>query len=403
MPDATNILISGAGIAGPALACWLDRYGFAPTLVERAPALRKGGYVVDFWGVGYDVAERMGLTQRLHDIGYRIAEVRLVNARGRKIGGFSADVFARLAADRFVSLPRGDLSAVIYDALGGRIETRFDDSISALDPHKDGVRVCFESGGEGDYNLIIGADGLHSNVRRLAFGPEEKFERFLGYNVAAFTIDGYRPRDELVYVSYTRPGMQAARFALRGDKTLAFFIFREERAGAPPGDDPAAQQAMLRAAFAGAGWECERLLEAMAAADDFYFDRVSQIRMGCWTKGRVALIGDAAACVSLLAGEGSGLALCEAYVLAGELARAKGDYRAAFAEYQRKLGPFLADKQKAAAAFASSFAPKTALGVALRNFVTNMMGVPMIADLALGRSLKDAFALPAYAEAATPS
>jgi 2-polyprenyl-6-methoxyphenol hydroxylase-like FAD-dependent oxidoreductase len=178
----TSILICGAGIAGPALAHWLLRAGFTPTLLERAPALRQGGYVIDFWGKGYDLVEKMGLLPEVLRAGYRMRELRLVDRQGRRASGFDLNMLR--ATTRFTSLPRSALSAILYGSVASRIETMFGNSITRLDPARDGVHVSFERGPGRRFDLVIGADGLHSTVRRLAFGPEPQFERFLGYTGA---------------------------------------------------------------------------------------------------------------------------------------------------------------------------------------------------------------------------
>ncbi|MGH7330608.1 MAG: FAD-dependent monooxygenase, partial [Polyangiaceae bacterium] len=207
--------------------------------------------------------------------------------------------------------------------------------------------------------------------------------------------DGYRPRDEDVYVLYAEKGTQIGRFAMRGDRTMFLFVFAEDRASVLPADDVEAK-ARLCARFANGGWETSRILDAALASDDFYFDHVSQIRMDAWTRGRVALVGDAAYCVSLLAGQGSALAMIGATVLAGELHEARGDHVRAFARYEERLRPFLAQKQQAAARFASSFAPRTRIGLAFRNGVTRLLSIPFVAELALGRDLRDAIEIPDY-------
>jgi 2-polyprenyl-6-methoxyphenol hydroxylase-like FAD-dependent oxidoreductase len=244
-------------------------------------------------------------------------------------------------------------------------------------------------------DLVIGADGLHSRVRALVFGDESDLEVPLGYRVAAFEVRGYRPRDELVYVTYAVPGRQLSRFAMRDDRTLFLAVFREEYcAGLESASAAADPKAIVRRIYSGLGWECARIVEAMNDAGDIYFDRVSQVRMRRWTSGRVALVGDAAACVSLLAGEGTGLAMTEAYVLAAELAVARGDHRAAFAAYERRMMPFLEKKQRSAARFASSFVPKTAMGVAFRNLVTKLLRFGPVADWFIVRDLRDDIVLP---------
>ncbi len=393
-PPTMRILISGLGIAGPTLAYWLVRHGFEPVIVEQAPRLRSGGYIVDFWGKGYDVAERMSLLPEIHARGYFVQEVRLVDRSGRRVGGFPADVFRRTTGDRFVSLPRGQLSAAIYDAIEGKVEVLFGDSVAALDERSDGVAVRFACAPARAFDLVIGADGLHSQIRRLRFGDEQDVELHLAYKVAAFEAAGYAPRDENVYVGYSEPGRQVARFAMRDDRTLFLFVFHDASPDLPPHDDLEAQKRVLHGQFGSAGWECPRILAALDACDEIYLDRVSQIRMERWTQGRVALVGDAAYCPSLLAGEGSALAMIGAYVLAGELARARGDWAVAFARYEERLRPFLVAKQRAAVRFAPSFAPRTALGIALRNLVTRAFAVPPIADFFLGRTLRDELELP---------
>jgi 2-polyprenyl-6-methoxyphenol hydroxylase-like FAD-dependent oxidoreductase len=391
-----RIIINGAGIAGPTLAYWLRQAGHGVLLVEAAPELRRGGYVLDFWGLGYDIAEKMGLLPRLRELGYQVREVRFVDGHGRKCGGFSVDVVSRLTNGRITTLRRSDLATTIYGALDGAVETIFGDSVASIEDVEGCTRVGFDHASPREADLVIGADGLHSRVRRLVFGPQAEFEVSLGYHVAAFEVEGYRPRDELVYVSHGVPGRQISRFSMRDDKTLFLFVFRDEYLTT---DSPSTEQerkSVLMKVFADVGWECQRILAAMANIDTMYFDRVSQIRMNRWTKGRTALIGDAAACVSLMAGEGAGLAMVEAYVLAGELRNCGSDYGAAFARYRERMIPFLRRKQKSALKFASSFAPKTAFGITLRILVTRLLKLPLLADFIFGREVRDEVELPDY-------
>lgn len=395
-----NILISGAGIAGPTLAYWLLQYGMQPTIVERAPALRTGGYVIDFWGAGFDVADRMGLSEEIKNLGYQVQEVRIVNESGERVAGFPAAAFARAMRGRFTSLPRGELASAVFRRVQGHAETIFGDSISSIEQSQNAVHVIFESGKEEDFDLVVGADGLHSGVRRLVFGSQEDFEKYLGYKVAAFEAPGYQPRDELSYVMYTQVGQQVGRFALRGNSTMFLFVFEDRSFGSRQLDDIEAHKAILRDRFGRSGWECPQILEALEHANELYFDRVSQIQMASradlWTQGRVTLLGDAAFCVSFLAGQGSALAMVAAYILAGELYRSRGNYAEAFSQYQRLFAPFVAQKQRAALRFAGSFAPHSRFSLVLRNQIMNLMRIPWIADLAIGRGFSDRIALPDY-------
>jgi 2-polyprenyl-6-methoxyphenol hydroxylase-like FAD-dependent oxidoreductase len=393
-----RVLIVGAGIAGPTVAYWLQRAGYEPTLVERSPALRRGGYIVDFWGAGFDVADQMGIVPEVVRRGYHLREIRQVGDDGQPIAAFDPELFVSETGGRYVSIARSDLAAILYDALGGRVETIFGDSVRALNDDGARVRVTFDSGTTRDFDLVIGAGGLHSQVRRLAFGPEERFEKYLGITVAAFELQGYRPRDELVGVMYTNVGYQVTRLSLRDDVTLFLFTFADD--GSVANLDIDAQRAALRARLSGADWEIPAILERMDDAQTFYCDRVSQIQMPSWTRGRVALVGDAGACVSLLAGQGSALAMVEAYVLASELAQARGNHVPAFARYEQLLMPFLRSKQKAAVRLASAFAPRNRMQLFVRNSVIKLFNVPFVARLAMGSTLRDAIELPPPAAAA---
>jgi 2-polyprenyl-6-methoxyphenol hydroxylase-like FAD-dependent oxidoreductase len=398
MAAMQQVLVVGAGIAGPTLAYWLQRAGYEPTLVERAPELRRGGYLIDFWGAGFDVADRMGIVPEVIERGYHLREVRQVGDDGHRITAFDPELFVRGTSGRYVSIARSELAAIICRALAGRVETIFGDSVRALDDAGDRVHVTFDSGTTRTFDLVIGADGLHSQVRRLAFGPQEQFEKYLGITVAAFEVEGYRPRDELVAVMYTQVGYQVTRLSLRDDITMFLFTFLDD--GSVANQDADAQQAALRARLAGAKWEIPAILERMGDAKTFYCDRVSQIQMSSWTRGRVALVGDAAACVSLLAGQGSALAMVEAYVLAAELAQARETHAEAFARYEQMLMPFLRTKQHAAVRLAPAFAPRSRRQLFLRNSLLKLFNLPFVAKLAMGNSLRDAIELPAPAASA---
>lgn len=389
-----TILISGAGIAGPTLAFWLKAAGFRPTLVERAPALRSGGYVIDFWGLGYDIAERMDLTPDIERTGYHVREMRIVGDDGRRVAGFGTRVFDELTDGRYVTLGRSELSRLLFERLEDRTEVLFDDEIAGFQEEQDGVQVQFRRSGSRRFDLVVGADGLHSAVRGLAFGPQQRFEKPLGYAVAAFEVAGYRPRDEDIYLMYGQPGRMLGRFTLHDDRTLFLFVFAADGGPLPTTLD--SQKQMLRMKYGGGKWECPGILDRLDRADELYLDRVSQIRMDNWSRGRIALIGDAAFCVSLVAGQGSALAMISAYVLAGELARAGGQHVPAFGSYEALLRDYIVGKQKGAERFASMFAPRTAWGLGVRNQVIRAFAIPGVARFAVGRDIVDTLQLPDY-------
>jgi 2-polyprenyl-6-methoxyphenol hydroxylase-like FAD-dependent oxidoreductase len=390
----SSVLISGVGIGGPTLAYWLARSGFRPTLVERAPELRTGGYVIDFWGLGYDIAERMGLMADIDRAGYHVRELRIVDDRGERVTGFGTKVLRELTNGRYVTLARSDLSRLLFEKAKAAAEVIFDDEIVGLQEQADGVDVEFRRSPPRRFDLVIGADGLHTAVRRLAFGPQRQFEKNLGYAVAAFEVDGYRPRDDDVYFMYGRPGRTVGRFTLRDDRTLFLFVFAVDGGPLPATLD--LQKAMLRERYGDAGWECPCILAELDGTRELYFDRVSQIKMQTWSRGRVALVGDAAFCVSLVAGQGSALAMTSAYVLAGELARAGGRHMEPFGEYEASLRAYIDTKQQSAERFAAAFAPRTRFGLWFRNRVIKTFSIPGLARLTIGREIIDTLQLPDY-------
>jgi 2-polyprenyl-6-methoxyphenol hydroxylase-like FAD-dependent oxidoreductase len=389
-----RVAINGMGIAGPTLAYWLRRSGHDPVLFEKAPAVRSGGYLIDFWGLGYEIAERMGIISTLREHSYQMERLRMVDRNGRDEAHMDLAPLYEAHGGRFISLARADLASALVGACQG-IPTHFNVSISAI--ARDGASsiVTLSDGRQDRFDLIVGADGLHSQVRALVFGPEARFERFLDCYVAAFRVRRYPHRDELAYVSHTVRGRQAARVSLRDDETVVMLVCRAELIDADRlrhGDPRPA----LRQAYGEMGWEVPELLDAMDASDDVYFDRVSQIHLPHWSADRVALVGDAAACPSLLAGEGTGLGMLEAYILAGELHRANGDCASALAAYESRLQTFVSAKQKGALWFRGFFAPKTALGLTVRNLAVHLFALPLLAKPLWARSLHDDFTLPEY-------
>lgn len=391
-----KVAINGGGIAGTALAFWLGNMGHEVLLVERAPTLRTGGYVLNLWGAGYDAIEKMGLLPTLLELQYLTDELRMVDSRGRTRGGYPSKVLQGLAGGRIASLARADIAAAIYQALDPSVETIFGDSIAAIQDKGAQARIHFEYGAPRDVDLIVGADGLHSKVRQLAFGEESRYEFPMGCHVASFELAGYRPREEGLYVAHTAPGRYIARFPMRGDRTLFFVILRDEHLPDGVLTTDTERKKALRHALSDMGWECPAILSALDAVDNIYFDSISQIRMDAWTNGRVALLGDAAACPSLIAGEGAGMALAGAYVLAGELHRHGPDLQAALRGYQSRMQPYASRKQRYAEGLVPSFVPRTSLGVHARDLATLLMRLPAFPRVLMGRYFRDAMKLPDY-------
>ncbi|MEZ0074762.1 FAD-dependent monooxygenase [Planotetraspora sp. GP83] len=337
----TNILISGASVAGPALAYWLRRHGFTPTVVERAPALRDGGYAVDFRGEAHlTVLERMGILDEVKRAATNMGAMSYVNEDGKQIASMPADLFS---GD--VEILRGDLARILYDATRDEVEYIFDDSITSISETADGVDVTFERGAPRRFDLVVGADGLHSNVRALAFGPESRFVKDLGLHCAIFTTANHLGLDHTGQ-AYSTPGKLVAMYSARKNTEAKAMFYFGSPSLAYDRRDVAQQKKILAEAFAGVGWETPRLLRDMRDASDFYFDSVSQVHMDRWSTGRVVLLGDAAYCASPLSGMGTGLAMVAAYVLAGELAEAGGDHRTAFARYEEAMRDYARGCQK---------------------------------------------------------
>ncbi|WP_371677758.1 FAD-dependent monooxygenase [Streptomyces sp. NBC_01276] len=335
-----TVLISGAGVAGPALAYWLCRHGFTPTVVERAPSLRTGGYAVDFRGEALDVLDRMGLLDTIRALDTEMGDAAMVDADGRQYATLPAAVFA---GD--LEVLKGDLARLLYDATRDDVAYVFGDSVTALHQDADGVDVTFEHGAPRRFDLVVGADGLHSNTRGLAFGPEERFVRHLGVYTAVFSLDNYLGMKNTGRL-YAAAGKAANIFTARGNtEARAAFHFAAPEGLPYDRRDPREQQRIVAGRFADDGWEVPRLLTEMAASADFYFDANAQVEMETWANGRVVLLGDAGYCAGPTSGRGTSQALMGAYVLAGELAVAAGDHATAFAAYEHLMRPYVAEHQ----------------------------------------------------------
>lgn len=335
-----TVLISGAGIAGPALAYWLRHHGFVPTVVERAPAPRPGGHAVDVRGTALEVAARMGILDDIRAGRTDLRGMSMVDSAGNEVMRTTEGTFTGGRFDNpSIEILREDLVRILLDRTAEGVEYVYDDSITALEQDGDGVRVAFERSAPGRFDLVVGADGLHSVVRRLVFGPEPDHLRHLGVYLGIFTTDNFLDLDRW-QLWYRDGGVGCGLYTARGNTELRVFLGIPAD---PAEEDPGALEEgkrFIAERCAGLGWEVPRLIKAMWEARDFYFDSVSQVRLDRWSAGRVALLGDAGYCPSPLSGQGTSLALVGAYVLAAELAAADGDPAAAFPAYEARLRDF---------------------------------------------------------------
>ncbi|WP_108987542.1 FAD-dependent monooxygenase [Streptomyces coelicoflavus] len=326
-------LVSGAAIAGPALAYWLNRHGYAVTVVEKARTIRSGGYPIDVRGAALDVVERMGILPQLRDAHVDLRRLTFLDADGGEVASLHPHAVTGGTTGRDLEIRRGDLTDALYMAVRDDVEFLFDDSVDTLHQSGHGVDVTFRGGGSRTFDLAFGADGMHSRTRETVFGPEERFRRYLGHCFAVFTMPNTLGLSHET-VMWNTPGRTAALYAVGDDDEVhAFLNFARPE---PPQDafgDPQAQRDLVAQVFADAGWKVPDILTALDDADDLFFDAVSQIRMPRWSSGRVALVGDAAHAPSFLTGQGTSLALVGAYHLAGALA--DGDHEAGFAAYER--------------------------------------------------------------------
>jgi 2-polyprenyl-6-methoxyphenol hydroxylase-like FAD-dependent oxidoreductase len=368
-----DILISGASIAGPALAYWLRKRGFNPTVVERAPAPRPGGQTIDLRGAGRTVVQRMGLMDRVHEHVLDQRGLAWVNRHGKVGARMPADLFGGEGIVSEIEILRGDLGQVLYEASRPGTEYLFDDTITGLDQDDAGVTVTFEQAAPRRFGLVIGADGLHSAVRGLAFGPESSCVRPIGCYTAWFTapadidLDGW-------FLMHRAPGgrVVSARPGRRPGEIKAGLAFRSEPIEYDRRDTEA-QKDILARRFAGVGWEAPRLLAAMRTAPDFFFDSMGQVHLDHWSAGRAAVLGDAGYCPTPLTGLGTSLALVGGYVLAGELAAAGGDHRTAFARYEQVIRSYVTESQKLPPGGEHGYAPKSQLAISLGNTSMRMM------------------------------
>ncbi|WP_019931800.1 FAD-dependent monooxygenase [Nocardia sp. BMG111209] len=359
-----RILISGAGVAGSTLAYWLARHGHRVTVTERAAGLRSSGNPVDVKGAAVDVAERMGVMPQLRAAASHTNRLVFADRTGQIRSSVSMRSFQSSAGDREVEISRSTLAATLLAAAAGEAEIRWDDTVTALTPAGSGVDVTFARAESAHFDLVVGADGVHSTVRRLAFGPEPEFTRNLGMYVATLPVDRpFAAPDEVVM--YNLPGAALSVHPGAG-QPVAAFMFRHEPVPDLDYRDTARQFGMIASVYGGRLGVFEPYLDAVGAAEDVYFDAVTRVVLPHWSSGRIALVGDAASSLSLF-GDGSTLAICGAYTLAEELAATPGDLTGALARYERRHRRLVRPRQRGFRTAGMLLVPKTRTGIAVRD------------------------------------
>jgi len=387
-----DILINGGGIAGPSLAFWLTRHGHAVTIVEQARQLRTGGQAVDFRGPAITVLEKMGLLDRVQAGATEMGPLTLVDGRGKAVGRLPAEVISGE-----VEIHWGTFARILYEAVRDDVNYRFGVRVTALDDDGHRVDATFSDGSTGSYDLVIGADGLHSGLRRLVFGPEEQFVTQLGQCFGFFDMEN-RLRLDHCGMAYIDAGRTAALQGIDPDKPARASLFLSDPAVVFDYRDTEGNKRLFGERYAGMGWEVPHILDGLASAPEVYFDSIAQVHLDSYARGRVCLTGDAAWCASPRSGMGTTLALVGAYVLAHEMHSAGDDYAAAFARYQRLLVPYVARCQKSAVAAVRTERLSSGRLAPLRNAVLGLLRIPAVSKLVARQSLATAksFSLPNY-------
>ncbi|ASG68192.1 oxidoreductase [Francisella halioticida] len=389
-----RIAINGIGIAGPTLAWWLREYGFEPIIFEKSPEFKSGGHLVDFWGHACEIMEKMGLLEQLRQESYQIKHIHCFDENGRRSSKINISSLIKENYGEFLSVKRGDISSVIYNACKG-IDIRFGTSIENLEEQKDGITVHLSNNTKEKFDLVIGADGLHSHIRSLVFDKSEYEESDLNKYIAAFSLKDYNHYEKFTYAISVGNDKQVARVCLDEKETLVMLTIDSSLVEKIPTSLKEKKQ-LLQSVFKDNKWETPDILARLDNIEYIYFDNVSQVKMDNWYKGRVALVGDASSCPSILMGLGSIFAIVEAYVLAGELYKAKGNYKMAFDEWQNKLKDIINRKQKVGLSNLSLAASDEIVKKYLSTITIKVSSTPIVSKFIGAGIFNDQIELPEY-------
>ncbi len=389
-----KILISGAGIAGLCLAYWLHHEGHEPVIVEKASDIRTEGYMIDFGGSGYDVADRMALVPALNEKKHDISLIQYKNAHGRTTAEIKLSKFYQLTdvSNKFIPINHRDLVSVLYAPVRDKVEVRFGTQIEQICQTEHHVSVQFSDGQAEDFDLLIGADGIHSQVRRLVFGKESTFSRYLGYHFAIFLIPALDYDLDQTYTMYVEPKMQVGIYPTPEGQWMIFVVTNQPDAVVPPREQRVRH---LRQMLSGKGWLIPEVLGHLHDDTPVFYDTVTQIQIPRWSSNRVALIGDAAHCPTLVSGQGASMAMTGAYFLSQELAKTDSPQEA-FQSYEARLRPHIEKIQRRTRNFAPNFIPQSHLRIALLNWALRLVDLPVVSTI-VGKQVSLESIIPAEA------
>lgn len=339
-----KILVSGASIAGLTSAYWLNKKGFEVTIVEKASKIRGGGYPIDVRGSAINIVKMMGIYEELKAQNLNNMKFKILDNDNSVISQFTD---ATMKANEDIEIPRGDLTTALYKCVEENdINLIFNDSIKTMNHLDDGVEIELESGKQGSYDLVVGADGIHSNTRKLTFGEESQFTNYLGHCFTGFTVENYLDMYKEGMI-YSEPGRTAIMYATKNKESVhAFLIFSDEEEPSVNHRDIEGHKKLVKDKFKDVGGIASNLLETLEQTEDIYFDTTTQIIMDQWAENRAVLVGDAAHAPSFLTGQGSSLAMIGTYILADELEK-NNSIKDAFIAYEKYMKPFAEINQNA--------------------------------------------------------